>query len=58
MGMGNVCGGYRQIEPLSDSSEKYFERAERAESPVLQAKFRELAREYRDQVVRLLGEAA
>jgi len=37
---------------------KYFERAEKAESPVLQAKVRELAREYRDQAARLLGEAA
>jgi hypothetical protein len=34
---------------------KYFERAEKAESPALQAKLREVAGEYRDQALRLMA---
>jgi len=34
---------------------KYFERAEKAGSPALQAKLREMAGEYRDQALRLMA---
>jgi hypothetical protein len=34
---------------------KYFERAEKAGSPALQAKLREVAGEYRDQALRLMA---
>jgi hypothetical protein len=34
---------------------KYYERAEKADSPVLQAKLREMAAEYRDQALRLMA---
>jgi len=55
MGMGNVSGVADKSNLYLNLAIKYFERADKANSPALKAKFRELAVEYRDQALRLMA---